>query len=547
MGSRKLPNTATSATAEVPKSQQPLPLQMLMLLPEGQLLVLRHLPRQAQLQLTLASREMCQRVSSLLSNERTSAAIGFVRRLRVPTRLDVLQLPGELQRLGSRFGDTAHSWTLNVVLDQINRSGSVRCSGMEVGGKGGVLATLATSAFALELNARGSADGLRVGRTEYLQNGDLIVEGLTRFEHVHSVSIDHAQFSEPWELQIPSLTKLTLRWCRGLDGNWLEGLQRCTALTAIALRGGDLTDSVLCQLQHMPSLRKVRLHDLSQVTDAGVSLLARLVDLEELEVHGCKSPSEYTIVCLLKTLTKLKSLQLGVDGLTFATCSRFADLHALEKLVIWGCGIAEVDDGLAQLKRLNLKILTIRSEDISDCGLGHLAGLVTLETLAISDSPRLTNAGLRHLSRLKALKTLELASCPFSDFSGIAGLTQIQDLSLNESPNATDASMGFLNGFKNLSIIQICDCPNLTDATPLLFRLGEHKALRQIFLVGCPRVTAQNVRRMLKDQGIEVIGDELLGGGSSDDDDNDGSSDDDDDSDDDDSDDDSSAFSDDDD
>jgi hypothetical protein len=68
----------------------------------------------------------------------------------------------------------------------------------------------------------------------------LIVEGLTRFEHVHSVSIDHAQFSEPWELQIPSLTKLTLRWCRGLDGNWLEGLQRCTALTAIALRGGDL-------------------------------------------------------------------------------------------------------------------------------------------------------------------------------------------------------------------------------------------------------------------------------------------------------------------
>ena len=131
---------------------------------------------------------------------------------------------------------------------------------------------------------------------------------------------------------------------------------------------------------------------------------------------------------------------------------------------------------------------------------------MTLETLAISDSPRLTNAGLRQLSQLTALKTLELASCTFSDFSGIAGLTQIQDLSLNESPNATDASMGFLNGFKNLSIIQICDCPNLTDATPLLFRLGEHKALRQIFLVGCPRVTAQNVRRMLKDQGIEVIG-----------------------------------------
>jgi hypothetical protein len=118
----------------------------------------------------------------------------------------------------------------------------------------------------------------------------------------------------------------------------------------------------------MPSLRKVRLNDLPQVTDAGVSLLARLVDLEELEVHRCKSPSEYTIVCLLKTLTKLKSLELGLYGLTFATCSRFADLHALEKLVIWGCGIAEVDDGLAQLKRLNLKVLTIRYEDISDCG-----------------------------------------------------------------------------------------------------------------------------------------------------------------------------------
>jgi hypothetical protein len=68
------------------RSQQPLPLQMLMLLPEGQLLVLHHLPRHSLLQLTLTSREMCKRVSSLLSNERTSAAIGFERRQRA--RLD---------------------------------------------------------------------------------------------------------------------------------------------------------------------------------------------------------------------------------------------------------------------------------------------------------------------------------------------------------------------------------------------------------------------------------------------------------------------------
>ena len=129
--------------------------------------VLRHLPRWALLQLTLTSREICQRVSSVLSNEQTSTAIGFDRRLRVPTvdgTFDgsVQQLESCLRSLGHRFRVAAHSWVLYLVLDKQSAADVVRCCGMEVTGPSGVFAAVATSLFDVELVSGGSGGSCTV-------------------------------------------------------------------------------------------------------------------------------------------------------------------------------------------------------------------------------------------------------------------------------------------------------------------------------------------------------------------------------------------------
>ena len=124
----------------------------LSVLPEGVMqLVIRHLSREALLRLTLTSQAQCTRVSVLLSNERTSVAIGFERRLHVPATFSggVPQLVAFLRRLGSRFMVTAHSWVLRLVLQE--EGATLSCSGMVVGGANGVFAAVSAFAFDIEL------------------------------------------------------------------------------------------------------------------------------------------------------------------------------------------------------------------------------------------------------------------------------------------------------------------------------------------------------------------------------------------------------------
>jgi hypothetical protein len=54
--------------------------------------------------------------------------------------------------------------------------------------------------------------------------------------------------------------------------------------------------------------------------------------------------------------------------------------------------------------------------EITDAGLGYLAGLTRLETLDLQDS-QVTNAGLKHLSGLRALKSLSLGGTKVDDAS----------------------------------------------------------------------------------------------------------------------------------
>ncbi len=110
---------------------------------------------------------------------------------------------------------------------------------------------------------------------------------------------------------------------------------------------------------------------------------------------------------------------------TDAGLTRLAGLPELEALELNGSTIT--DAGLAQISRLNqLQGLSLDSTQITDTGLAHLAERIQLHRLGLNNT-KVTNAGLSHLRGLTHLQCLELDGTKITDegLAHIAGLTQL--------------------------------------------------------------------------------------------------------------------------
>jgi Leucine-rich repeat (LRR) protein len=69
--------------------------------------------------------------------------------------------------------------------------------------------------------------------------------------------------------------------------------------------------SVLSISKNLHALRTLYLCDLEHLTDASVSALAGLPNLEELHLSGCVQISSSSLIALLHNLEKLQCLNIG--------------------------------------------------------------------------------------------------------------------------------------------------------------------------------------------------------------------------------------------
>ena len=123
-------------------------------LPDSALVIVLHgLPREAQLRLRLACKDLCNRLSKLFSDNSTSRAICFERRLRMPATLDgVYDVAGFLRRLCRRLAVESSTWLLRLdVRVEAGTTAPFRCSGVRACGADGVFAAVATTPFNIEL------------------------------------------------------------------------------------------------------------------------------------------------------------------------------------------------------------------------------------------------------------------------------------------------------------------------------------------------------------------------------------------------------------
>lgn len=158
------------------------------------------------------------------------------------------------------------------------------------------------------------------------------------------------------------------------EATWEEQL-------AAVLRGEsdriEITQSLISdeQLRDLPASLRELILDRTEITDAGLTPLMKLPNLEHLRLRGA-----------------------------IITDRGFHDI----------CQITS-------LKRLNLP-----QADLTNAGLAELTALSKLELLRLG-SPRVTNAGVVHIAAVKSLRWLHLIDIPLTD-PALKSISELQNL-----------------------------------------------------------------------------------------------------------------------
>jgi endonuclease YncB( thermonuclease family) len=190
-----------------------------------------------------------------------------------------------------------------------------------------------------------------------------------------------------------------------------------------------VTDDDLAQLKSFPNLRSLDLPSSSQVTVAGLSQLAELRSLVELNVNWTKA-SAAGVVNLVKGRRMMQRLEVSGVNFRDEDLAMLKGLPYLKKLSLRATQVT--DEGLVNLRPLaDLQSLSLMSTHIGDSGLKQISSLATLEDLDL-DRTAITDAGLKHLEGLRSLRRLQMAHTAITDagLEHLRSLTRLKELNI---------------------------------------------------------------------------------------------------------------------
>ena len=240
-------------------------------------------------------------------------------------------------------------------------------------------------------------------------------------------------------------------WVNNVRGPGLAHIAKLPRLEYLFLAGDNskgkcrFRDDAFQYLRAAPSLRKIRIHRALPLTDAAMPHLARLTQLEGLDLY--EKPVTDAGLAHLNRLRSLKELKLGATKITAASLPMLTHIESLESLTL---PFDLTDSHLASLARLpNLKSLDIRGP-FTDSGLKHLAALRSIKELKISSS-NVTDQGLAHIGKLTSLRFLSLRTGRITN-RGLANLADLRSLEklYVYSGDISVAGVSSLNGLPNL-------------------------------------------------------------------------------------------------
>jgi len=129
--------------------------------------------------------------------------------------------------------------------------------------------------------------------------------------------------------QLERLTSLTIFRCENFDSAGLLQLGGLR-LTRLVLRGLPVHDHAMAVLEDLTTLRRLELHELFSLSDAGMEHLAHLQNLEILDIW--ETPITDQSLEIIAQLPALRTLMLGTTNVTDAGLELLLTIPTLEEV-----------------------------------------------------------------------------------------------------------------------------------------------------------------------------------------------------------------------
>lgn len=184
----------------------------------------------------------------------------------------------------------------------------------------------------------------------------------------------------------------------------LAHLARITDLQNVQLKYWDVSDDGVTRLAAAcPTLRVLALDQCKRVTSVGVAHLATLPELWLLKLTGASlGPDAAQSLASLTQVTQLTLVDTGIGDETLEAISTLSQLRHLDLQ-----NTEITDDGLQHVARLKLDSLMLGNTAVSDKGIEHLRGIPGLSSLNMS-STQVTDAALSVPASMTNLKSIYL-------------------------------------------------------------------------------------------------------------------------------------------
>jgi Leucine-rich repeat (LRR) protein len=250
---------------------------------------------------------------------------------------------------------------------------------------------------------------------------------------------------------------------------------------------------LLRPIGHVPMLTLER----SSITDNGLAILSRSINVESLKLHDCRTTAEgIQALAQLPSLTELEITGIPLDDAAVLNLERLD----LETLVISNCGLR--DQGMQSIAALsNLSNLTIHEPLVTSAGWECLGTCVALSTLLITEMP-LSEEAMKRIAQIPNITTAKFQNCEIANegFVELSKMKKLQHLHLSGS-SATDSA---LQQIKTLPQIQDVALSNgqITDAG--LAQLSECSVLLYL-AIEKEAVTDRGLREVAKLANLRML------------------------------------------
>ncbi len=222
----------------------------------------------------------------------------------------------------------------------------------------------------------------------------VITLGQDVFGHVVTVDLVGGRADDALMTHIGGLTHLQRLNLNGtsLTATGLARLERLTALEILALPNEPFTDDDLAHLAGMTKLKQFHVYLGAQITDRGLSHLAKMRQMKSLWLIN----TQITTLEPIRGMTQLKQLNLHGAPITDEGLKPLADFTGLQWLSLGGSKVT--DAGITHFSTLsNLVMLDLNRTAVGDAGVRLLFDLPRILSLNLHGT-HVTDAGLAELA-----------------------------------------------------------------------------------------------------------------------------------------------------